>query len=276
VIAGFEIADLIGLLVGLLITGAVAGVLAGLLGVGGGIVIVPVLIVVAEIFDVPDDIAMLVVVGTSLATIIPTSISSARAHSKRGAIDHDVLRGWAPAMFLGALLGGLASHVLGSDGLTLTFGTVALVVAINLALPKTLVLAQAPPAKRVTQGLVSLPIGFLSALMGIGGGTLAVPVQSMMSVPVHRAIATASVFGLVIAVPAVCGFVWSGLGVVGRPPGSLGFVNVPAAIVLFSMSVLTAPLGAKLAHSLSPRPLKLAFAVFLAVSAIRMLWKALT
>ncbi len=274
-IAGFSVAALAGLTLGLLVTGAIAGILAGLLGVGGGIVIVPVLIVVAEIFDISDDIAMLLVVGTSLATIIPTSISSARAHHKRGAVDFDILRGWAPAIFIGALLGGIASKSIGSNGLSLIFGSVALVVAINLAFAQTLTLAAAPPQRRITQGLVAGPIGFVSALMGIGGGTLSVPVMSMLSVPVHRAVATASVFGLAIAVPAVFGFIGGGIGVEGRPPGSLGFVNLPAAIVLFSTSVLTAPYGAKLAHYLPPRRLKLAFAMFLAMSAIRMLWNAL-
>lgn len=275
-IAGFEIATLLGLTLGLLLTGAIAGVLAGLLGVGGGIVIVPVLIMVAEVFDVPPKVAMLLVVGTSLLTIIPTSISSARAHNKRGAIDRDILRGWVPAIFLGALLGGIASKFIGSHGLTLVFGVVALGVSVNLVLPKTLVLAKAPPMSRFGQSVLALPIGFTSALMGIGGGTLSVPILSMLSVPVHRAVATASVFGLAIAVPAVCGFIWAGWGVDGRPPGSLGYVNLPAAFVLFSMSVFTAPYGAKLAHLLPPRKLKLAFAVFLAISAARMLWKALS
>jgi uncharacterized membrane protein YfcA len=274
-IAGFSIAALAGLTAGLLITGAIAGVLAGLLGVGGGIVIVPVLIVVAEIFAIDDTIAMLLVVGTSLATIIPTSISSARAHNKRGAIDRDILRDWGPAVFLGALLGGIASKFIGSGGLTLIFGVVALVVSINLALPKPIVLASGPPKARAGQSAIALPIGFTSALMGIGGGPLSVPVMSMLSVPVHRAVATASVFGLAIAVPAVAGFVWAGWGVAGRPPGSLGYVNLPAAVVLFSMSVFTAPIGARLAHVMAPRKLKLAFAVFLAISALRMLYKAL-
>lgn len=275
-IAGYSIAILAGLTVGLLVTGAIAGILAGLLGVGGGIVIVPVLIIVAELFDIDDSIAMLLVVGTSLATIVPTSISSARAHAKKGAIDHDILRGWAPAIFLGALLGGIASKYIGSDGLTLIFGAVALIVSINLARRETFTLAPAPPASLVGQSAIALPIGFISALMGIGGGTLSVPVMSMLSVAVHRAVATASAFGLAIAVPAVCGFIWAGLGVGGRPPGSLGFVNLPAAVVLFSMSVLTAPYGARLAHVMEPRKLKLAFAVFLFISAIRMLWKALS
>ncbi|PUB13083.1 sulfite exporter TauE/SafE family protein [Yoonia sediminilitoris] len=272
-ITGFSIAALLGLIGGLLITGAIAGLLAGLLGVGGGIVIVPVLIIVAELFNIPQEVAMLTVVATSLATIIPTSISSAVAHNKRGAIDRDILRGWIPAIFVGALLGGIASKTLGSDGLTLVFGSVALLVAVNLALAKPIVLTDQPPATRIGQSAIALPMGFISALMGIGGGTLAVPVMTMMSVTVHRAIATASVFGLAIAVPAVCGFIWNGLGVEGRPPASLGFVNLPATVILFSVSVLTAPIGAKLAHGLSARPLKLAFAAFLAISGARMLWK---
>ena len=273
--AGFGIAELVGLLVGLLVTGAIAGVLAGLLGVGGGIVIVPVLVIVAELFDVPQEVAMLTVVGTSLATIVPTSISSARAHRKRGAIDGEILRGWTPAIFLGAALGGIAAKWLGSDGLAVVFGVVALLVSVNLAIPRTLVVASAPPATAAGQAAVAAPIGFVSALMGIGGGTLSVPVMTMCSVPVHRAVATASVFGLAIAVPAVVGFVWAGWDVPGRPPGSLGFVNLPAAVVLFSTAVLTAPYGARLAHSLPPARLKVAFAVFLFLSGIRMLWKAL-
>ncbi|MDE0851764.1 sulfite exporter TauE/SafE family protein [Yoonia sp.] len=271
----FSIPLLVGLAIGLLITGAIAGVLAGLLGVGGGIVIVPVLIIVAELFKVDDNIAMLLVVGTSLATIIPTSISSARAHHKRGAIDHDILRGWMPVIFLGALIGGICSKYIGASGLTLIFGIVAMVVSINLALPKALTLAATPPKSRLSQSAIALPIGFTSALMGIGGGTLSVPIMSMLSVPVHRAVATASVFGLAIAVPAVGGFIWAGLGVEGRPPGSWGYVNLPAAVTLFSMSVLTAPYGAKIAHLMEPRKLKLAFAIFLAISAARMLWKSL-
>ncbi|WP_371156430.1 sulfite exporter TauE/SafE family protein [Jannaschia sp. 2305UL9-9] len=274
-VAEFEITTLIGLTLGLLVTGGIAGVLAGLLGVGGGIVIVPVLIVVAEGFAVPDDVAMLLVVGTSLATIIPTSISSARAHNRKGAIDREILRGWTPAIFVGAALGGIASKFLGSAGLTLVFGIVALIVSINLALPKTLNLAPAPPAGAVSRAAIAGPIGFTSALMGIGGGTLSVPVMTMLSVPVHRAVATASVFGLAIALPAVLGFVWAGWDVAGRPPGSLGYVNVPAAVVLFSISVFTAPFGASLAHRLPARKLKLAFALFLFISACRMLWKVL-
>lgn len=267
--------ELIGLAIGLLCTGAVSGVLAGLLGVGGGIVIVPVLVIVAEIFQVPTEIAQPLIVGTSLATIIPTSISSARAHWRRGAIDMPILKGWAPAIFLGALLGGAAAKLFGAEGLTLVFGTVALLVAVNLAVPHNLTLADAPPETLLGRSAVALPIGFVSALMGIGGGTLAVPALTMTKTPIRTAVATASVFGLLIALPAVAGFIISGLDVPGRPPGSLGFVHLPAAALLFSVSVFTAPIGARLAHTIAPERLRLAFALFLAISAIRMLTKAL-
>ncbi len=270
-IAGYAVEALVGLVAGLLVTGGVAGILAGLLGIGGGIVIVPVLAIFADIFGVPDEIGMLLVVGTSLATIIPTSISSARAHHAKGAVDTDILKGWLPAIIAGALVGGFASHVLGAEALTLVFGVVSLLVAANLIKRKTIILAETPPTSRVAQGAIGFPIGFLSSLMGIGGGTLAVPTMTMLSTPVHRAVGTASVFGLGIAVPAVIGFVWSGLGVEGRPPGSLGYVNLPAAIAIFSASVLTAPLGARLAHRLRDRPLKIAFAIFLFISAVNML-----
>jgi len=263
---------LLQLAVGLLITGALAGVLAGLLGVGGGIVIVPVLFLLFDVLQVPQEVAMHLAVGTSLCTIVPTSISSARAHAKRGAIDMDLLKRWAPWVFAGALIGGLLSKVLNAEVLTLIFGFVALAVSLNMAIPKTLVIARDLPKNLVGGSALPAGIGGFSALMGIGGGTLSVPILSAFSFPVHRAVATASAFGLVIAVPAVCGFIWSGFGVAGRPPISLGYVSVPAAVLIFSVSVLTAPFGSRLAHSLNPARLKLAFALFLFLTALRMLW----
>lgn len=263
---------LVALAFGLLATGAIAGVLAGLLGVGGGIVIVPVLFWLFDVLNIPQNVAMHLAVGTSLCTIIPTSISSARSHHKRGAIDTALLRTWAPLIFAGALAGGVLSKVLASGALTLIFGVIALAVSINMAWPKTAVLADDLPRGPVGRGIVPAFIGLFSSLMGIGGGTLSVPILTAFSFPVHRAVGTASAFGLVIAVPAVCGFIWSGWGMPGRPPLSLGYVSVPAAVLIFSMSVFTAPLGSKLAHSLNPRALKRAFAGFLFLTAMKMLW----
>lgn len=261
---------------GLVATGAAAGVLAGLLGVGGGIVIVPVLFQLLDALGVSPAVSMHVAVATSLATIIPTSISSARSHHKRGAIDTQLLKFWAPFVFVGAGAGGVLSRFLAGDVLTAIFGVVALVVSINMASAKKLVLAESLPQSRLGNGAMAGFIGVFSALMGIGGGTLSVPTLTLFSYPVHRAVGTASAFGLVIAIPATLGFIWSGWGAPDRPPYSLGYVNLIAAVLIFSASVLTAPVGARIAHSINPRSLKLAFAVFLAIVAVRMLYRALT
>jgi uncharacterized membrane protein YfcA len=267
---------LVFLSLGLVTTGAIAGVLAGLLGVGGGIVIVPVLFLLFDYLDVPSAIAMHLAVATSLATIIPTSIASARSHNRRGNIDRDMLRSWAPLIFVGAAVGGVMSKYLASENLTLIFGCVALLVSINMVLPRAIVLAETLPKGAVGRGVIPGFIGLFSALMGIGGGTLSVPTLTAFSFPVHRAVGTASAFGLVIAVPAVLGFIWSGSGVDLRPPFSVGYVSLPAAVLLFSASVFTAPLGAGIAQRLNPARLRLAFAVFLFLSSMKMLWSVFT
>lgn len=274
--ADYSIAFLTILAVAMLCTGAIAGVLAGLLGVGGGIVIVPVLFILFDFLDIPVEISMHLAVATSLATIIPTSISSARSHHKRGSIDVDLLKCWAPLIFLGALVGGVLSKYLASNSLTLIFGVIALLVSINMALPKKIMISDQLPKGILGKGFLPSFIGGFSALMGIGGGTLSVPILSAFSFPIHRAVGTASAFGLVIAIPAVLGFIWSGWSEPLRPPYSLGYVSLPAAILIFSVSVFTAPLGAKLAHSLNPANLKKVFALFLFITSLRMLWVALT
>lgn len=269
------VAELVAYALWLIGTGAVAGVLAGLLGVGGGIVIVPVLFIVLNLLSVSPDVLMHVAVGTSLATIVPTSISSARSHNKKGAIDFGLLRGWGPFIFAGALTGGLLSAVLASGHLTLIFGVIAVAVALNMARKKPMVVSDALPTGALPRAGIPFGIGTFSALMGIGGGTLSVPVLSAFSVPVHRAVGTSSLFGLLIAVPAVLGFVWSGWGVPNRPPLSLGYVNIAAAVLIFSSSVFFAPVGARLAHAINARTLRLAFAIFLGISGARMLWSVL-
>lgn len=274
--ADYSMAFLLILAVAMLCTGAIAGVLAGLLGVGGGIVIVPVLFILFDYLDIPPQISMHIAVATSLATIIPTSISSARSHHKKGSIDLDLLKSWAPLIFIGAAIGGVLSKYLASTSLTLIFGLIALLVSINMALPKKLVISDELPKGVVGKGLLPSFIGGFSALMGIGGGTLSVPILSAFSFPIHRAVGTASAFGLVIAIPAVIGFIWSGWSADLRPPYSFGYVSLPAAVLIFSVSVFTAPLGAKLAHSLNPANLKKAFALFLFITSLRMLWVGLS
>lgn len=259
------------LVAGLAMTGMASGVLAGLLGVGGGIVIVPVLFWVLSLFQFSPAVISHLAVATSLAVIIPTSISSMRSHNRRGNVDRALLTLWGPAIFVSALIGGIMSKFIPGAGLRLVFGVVGLLVAVNMALPKHLVISDHLPQSGWINRAIAAVIGFVSSLMGIGGGTLSVPTLSSFSFPVHRAVGTSSALGLLIALPAVAGFIWSGLEIAGRPPLSLGYVSLPAVAIIAPVSFLFAPLGAKLAHALNPRCLKLAFAFFLAITAGRML-----
>lgn len=270
----FTIMEL-GFLLGTVILSAIfAGIMAGLLGVGGDIVLVPMLFWMLSLSDFPSGIFMHMAVATSLSTIMFTSMSSAWAHNKRGAIDLKLLRLWAPAMMLGALSGGLVSRYIGADELKAIFGIIALLVAANMARPKPLVLSDDLPESRIAHIAISGVTGLFSSLMGIGGGTLSVPILSAFSVEIRRAVGTASAFGVVIAVPAVIGFVLSGLGVEGRPPLSLGYVNIAAALVILPFTVGFAPVGARIAHSVDTKWIKRAFAFFLFITAIRMLTSA--
>ena len=266
------------MIAGLLLTGIIAGLLAGLLGVGGGIVIVPVLFLLFTYLDVPDAIIMHMAVATSLATIIPISVSSARSHYGRGAVDMSVFRSWTPPMLIGAGIAGAASGGLDSSYLQLLFGGIAIYVSLSMIRGKTSASDVAPseaeiaPMGRGASGrAIASVIGAASALMGIGGGSIAVPVLSALALPVHRAVGTAAAFGFLIAVPGALGFVWAGLGVDGRLPFSLGFVNIPAALIIFSTSLFTVPLGSRIAHALNPKGLRRAFGFFLLLSALNIL-----
>jgi uncharacterized membrane protein YfcA len=268
-------ADLLTLAAMMLVTGAVGGILAGLLGVGGGIVIVPVLELVLASLGIDPAVRMHVTVATSLATIIPTSISSSRAHHAKGAIDMDQFRRWGIGITLGAICGVLlASHVSG-DVLAAVFGCVALLVAIKMLLP----LDGKHIAEQLPGGIggqaLPLAIGGVSSMMGIGGGTLSVPIMTLFNFPIHRAVGTASLFGLVISLPATIGFVLTGWGKQGLPPGSLGYVNLIGLAIIAPVSYFAAPWGARLAHVLSKRQLSVMFGIFLTIVAVRMLSRAL-
>ncbi|SFD27093.1 sulfite exporter TauE/SafE family protein [Tropicimonas isoalkanivorans] len=272
----FTIAQLLMLVTGVAAAAVLAGIMAGLLGVGGGIVIVPTLFWILSLTDFPRELAMHMSVATSLLTIVFTSISSARAHHKRGSVDVGLLRLWGPGLVLGALTGGLAAKYIDADGLKLIFGGVALLVALNMASPKTLVVSNSLPKGKLLNAMVSYVVGTFSSLMGIGGGTLGVPILSACSVEIKRAVGTAAAFGFLIAVPAVVGFVISGMAAPNRPPLSLGYVSLPAALLILPFTVSFAPVGAALAHRLDGKWIKRAFAVFLGITAVRMLMAGLS
>ncbi|MEH6545214.1 MAG: sulfite exporter TauE/SafE family protein [Sneathiella sp.] len=263
---------LIGLIAALLATGMLAGLLAGLLGVGGGIVIVPVLYNVLSFFGVSDDIRMHVAVGTSLAIIIPTSAVSAFSHYKKDAIDTALLKSWGPMIFIGVIGGTVLAGFANAFILTLIFAVLALIVAINMAFrPDTLKFSESLPKSPLKESLALL-IGWFSAMMGIGGGTLAVPILTLYNVPIRKAVGTSAAIGLIIAIPGTIGFLLSGLDAMGLPVSNYGYVNILGFLMIVPMTVLFAPLGAKIAHRINTGMLKKTFAFFLFVTSIRMFY----
>lgn len=259
----------------LLGTGLAAGVLAGLLGVGGGIVIVPVLFNLFPLLGIDEAVRMHLAVGTSLATIIPTSIMSMRAHHAKGAVDWALLKSWAVAIAVGVLAGTVLGAYAKGWVLTAVFGAVAILVSVNMGLAKEgMKLSDHLPTGLAKQAIAGV-IGLFSVMMGIGGGTLSVPILSAFNYPIRRAVGTASAIGLIIAVPGTIGFISSGLGAENLPPFSLGYANLVGFALIVPATMVAAPWGAKIAHAIQPALLRKAFALFLFLTSIRMFWSLL-
>ncbi len=256
--------------------GVFGGILAGLLGVGGGIVIVPALYLALSAADLGEGTAMQVSVATSLATIIFTALSSARAHHRRGAVDVPLLRRWAPWVVAGVVGGSLLGAVVDGRAMVAVFAVVAGVVAVNMLLgrgnpsPEPRV---APPAAWAASGVFA---GGVSALMGIGGGTVCVPLLSFLGYDIRRAVGTSAALGLVIGLPATAVYVLAGLGAEDRPPLSLGYVSLPAVLVITPFTTYFATVGARIAHAIPMRALRACFGLFLAATSLRMAADLLT
>lgn len=256
------------------LAGAVAGVLAGLLGVGGGIVIVPVLSVLFAWQGLSPEYLMQMALGTSLASIMFTSVSSMRAHHGHGAVCWNVVKALSPGIILGSFAGSWVASLLSTTFLRMFFLCFLYYVSIQMFLNIK------PKAQRDlpgTGGMVGAGgfIGFVSALVGIGGGTLTVPFLSWCNTPIHQAVGTSAAVGLPIALAATLGYVLSGLGKAGLPGHTLGFIYLPALVGLVVFSMITAPVGARIAHRLPVSKLKRVFAVFLFLMATRMLLQVL-
>ena len=261
---------LITAVIALTAAGAIGGVVSGLLGVGGGIVIVPVLFEIFGLLGVDPTVRMHLAVGTSLATIIPTSITSARAHHKRGAVDRGLLRKLGPPVFAGVILGSLIAGPVKGQVLTIVFATAALVVALYMGLRRENWRFAEQLPRGIGLAALGGSIGTVSVLMGIGGGTLGVPAMTLFNVPIHRAVGTAAALGLVVSLPGTIGFLIGGWGHPGLPPFSAGYVNLLASALLLPTMLWTVPFGARLAHSISQTALRRAFAGFLLLVATRM------
>lgn len=253
-----------------LLTGAVAGILAGLLGVGGGLVIVPALVWIFSAQHFPPEIILHLALGTSLASILFTAISSAHKHHAHGAVNWVILRGITPGIVTGTLLGASLASLLSSGFLKGFFVVFVYYVAVQMLLDLR------PGGARLLPGKVGLflagsVIGAVSSLVGIGGGTLSVPFMTWCKIRMHEAIGTSSAIGFPIAAAGAIGYIANGWGTPGLPDYSLGFVYLPALAGLVLTSVLTAPLGAKAAHRLPVQRLKKLFALFLVLIGTRML-----
>ncbi len=256
----------------LLAVGAVSGVAAGLLGVGGGIIIVPVLYHLFTQLGIDEAVRMHLAVGTSLTTIIATSTTSIRAHAKRGAVDIGLLKSWGPAIFIGVLAGTAIAGFVRGSALTAVFAVMATIVSFYMAFgrPHWRIADQLPTG--ALRHAIAGFIGAVSAMMGIGGGTLSVPTLTLFGYPIHKAVGTAAAIGLIIGIPGTIGFVLAGWDVPNRPAWSLGYVNLLGVAALLPTSMLLAPVGARLAHSLDTRRLKQVFAAFLGLTALRMFY----
>jgi uncharacterized membrane protein YfcA len=272
-IAGIPLNDLIFLAVSLIAAGAVTGLLAGLFGVGGGAVIVPVLYEVFRVIGVPEEVRMPLVVGTSLAVIIPTSIRSYRAHLAKGMVDTSIIRIWAVPVVLGVLGGSLIARYAPPDVFKAVFVAVAFASAMRLLFASDRwKLGDDMPGPFLMR-IYGVVIGVLSALMGIGGGQLSSLFMTFYGRPIHQAVATSSGLGVLISIPGALGYIYAGWPKMDiLPPLSLGYVSFIGFLLFIPTSIWTAPIGARLAHRLSKRRLEVAFGIFLLVVCARFFW----
>ncbi len=247
-----------------LLLGAAAGVLAGLFGVGGGLIIVPVLVFSFSAQGFAPEVLTHLAVGTSLATIVFTSINSIREHQRRGAVQWQLFRWLTPGILGGAAIGGVTAALIQGPTLQKIIGVFAIFMAIQLALnltPK----AVRPQPKRPELIVAGGIIGWASAIFGIGGGSITVPFLVWRSVVIQKAVATSAACGLPIALAGAVVFMVTGWQHSQLPEWSLGFVYLPALVGIALTSMFFARFGARLAHRLSPILLKRLFALLLTI-----------
>lgn len=257
-----------------LVTGLAAGVIAGMLGVGGGIVIVPALLYLFHYDGVNPALAMPLAVGTSLASIVITNIIATWSHHRRGSVRWDVARDFIPGILLGSWLGAWLAVYMTGEVLRLLFGVFEVAVGVHMlrggARP------EGDGARRLAptaESALALGIGGVSSMFGIGGGTLSVPVLSLLSgLTMRQAVATSSAMGVAIALAGAMGFIQAGWDDSGLPYDALGYVVPPAFLGLVVGTMITTPLGVRLAHALPASQLRRWFGLFLVVVGIKLIW----
>lgn len=267
--------ELISLAAGIVLAGGVAGLLAGLFGIGGGAILVPVFYQVLGIAGVEEGIRMHLAVGTSLAIIVPTSIRSFLSHRAKGAVDMDLLKSFVIAVPSGVLLATLVFASISGRELRLVFAVIAILVGLRLLFNR----ASWKIGDELPVGpgrfAVGALIGFLSTLMGIGGGVLNNTFMTLFNRPIHQAVATSSGVGVLISIPGFIGSIWAGWGEPGLPAVSTGYVNWIAVALIIPVTLAMAPLGVRLAHGLKKRQLEIGFGLFMFVVAGRFFYSVL-
>ncbi|XZZ71683.1 sulfite exporter TauE/SafE family protein [Microbulbifer sp. JMSA008] len=260
-----------------LLLGAVAGTAAGLLGIGGGLIIVPALVLIFSATGISPEVLTHMAVGTSLATIVITSISSVWAHNAKGAVDWHLFWVMTPGILVGSWLGGVTADLLPGAWLQLLIGVFAIIMAVRMGVSGLRTASQKESDDRLPGSLPLIcsggVIGWLAAIFGIGGGALIVPYLSHFAVKMQRAVGTSAAFGLPIAISGSLSFVVQGWGNKLLPDWSSGYIYWPAFLGIVLTSVLFAKLGANLAHKISAKRLKLCFALLLCIIGIRFIWQ---
>ena len=270
-IAGLSITEVVELALMLVAVGALAGFFAGIFGIGGGAILVPVFYECFRLAGVPLEVRMPLCIGTSLAIIIPTSISSFRAHYKRGAVDLGILKWWWIPILIGVLVGSVTARYAPERLFKFVFVGVAWSAAVRLLLARdNWKLGDVLPTGFLMR-IYGFFIGLLSTLMGVGGGLFANLLMTFYGRPIHQAVATSSALAVLISIPGALGYVYAGWPAAARFPDvaalqlpfSLGYVSLIGALLVMPTSLLVAPLGVRAAHALSKRKLEIAFGCYL-------------
>lgn len=255
----------------LLLAGAAVGFLAGIFGVGGGAVSVPILYEAFGFMGIDDSVRMPLAVGTSLALIVPTSLQSARGHYLRGAMDIALLLQWALPIVFGVAVGSVVARYADPWIFKLVFIGVAGLVSIRMLRGSGWSIADKLPGKCLMNAF-GVIIGFLSSLMGIGGGAISNMILSFYGTPIHRAIATSAGVGVLISIPGTIGYIYAGWQKVGLPSDALGYVSSLGFLLLLPTSLLTTRVGVRVAHRLKKRQLELLFGIFLMLVCLRFIF----
>lgn len=260
---------------GIAVSGVVAGLLAGIFGIGGGAVLVPVFYQAFGPLGIDEAIRMHLAVGSSLAIIVPTSIRSFTGHRARGVVDMDLLRSFLIPVPLGVIVASLTAAYMSGEGLRAVFAVVTLVVAVRLLFNRDSWRIGTDIPGNPARAIIGAVIGYLSTLMGIGGGVLNNTFMTIFGRPMHQAVATSSGVGVLIAIPGSIGYIWAGWGNPLLPMVSTGYVNWIAVALLIPISYVVTPLGVRIAHVLSKRQLEIGFGLFCIFVSARFFWSLL-